>query len=199
MLNDSYPTETHHGWKYIAFGPDGKLYVPVGAPCNICESEDSVFASITRINADGTGREIFAKGIRNSVGFTWHPQTHELWFTDNGRDMLGEDKPSCELNHAPVKGLHFGFPNCHQCDKPCDRHVNCKNDDCHLLFIQCTECEERANGCCTPKCMEIASLPIEEQRKLRKGRIKNGPECLSVYKSRLRPKLSEILKKDISL
>jgi UPF0176 protein len=88
---------------------------------------------------------------------------------------------------------------CHQCEKPCDRHVNCKNDDCHLLFIQCAECEEKMKGCCTPKCVEIASLPIEEQRKLRKGRIKNGTECLSVYKSRLRPNLSEILKKGISL
>ena len=88
---------------------------------------------------------------------------------------------------------------CHQCEKPNDRHVNCKNDDCHLLFIQCPECEEKMQGCCTPKCMEIAALPIEEQRKLRKGRIKNGPECLSVYKSRLRPNLSEIIKKGLSL
>lgn len=113
---------------------------------------------------------------------------------------------------SKFKGINFVFDerigeritpdilsNCHQCGKPCDRHVNCKNDDCHLLFIQCSECEEKSNGCCTPKCMEIAALTIEEQRKLRKGRIKNGPECLSVYKSRLRPKLSEILKKDISL
>ncbi len=88
---------------------------------------------------------------------------------------------------------------CHQCGNPNDRHVNCKNDDCHLLFIQCPECEEKMQGCCTPKCMEIAALPIEEQRKLRKGRIKNGPECLSVYKSRLRPNLSEIIKKGLSL
>ncbi len=88
---------------------------------------------------------------------------------------------------------------CHQCGKPCDRHVNCKNDDCHLLFIQCGECEEKMNGCCTPKCTEIASLPIEVQRQMRKGRIKNGPECLSVYKSRLRPNLSELIKKDLSL
>ncbi|MBC7864144.1 MAG: rhodanese-related sulfurtransferase, partial [Bacteroidia bacterium] len=84
---------------------------------------------------------------------------------------------------------------CHQCGKPCDRHVNCKNDDCHLLFIQCEECETAMKGCCTPECEHIASLPIEEQRKLRKGRIKNGPECLSVYKSRLRPDLKSILKK----
>jgi glucose/arabinose dehydrogenase len=113
-VKDDYPTETHHGWKYIAFGPDGKLYVPVGAPCNICESKDEVFATITRINADGSGREIYAKGVRNSVGFTWHPDTKELWFTDNGRDMLGDDVPSCELNNAPKAGMHFGYPYCHE-------------------------------------------------------------------------------------
>ena len=111
---DNYPTETHHGWKYIAFGPDGKLYVPVGAPCNICESKDEIFASITRINPDGSGREIYAKGVRNSVGFTWHPETKEMWFTDNGRDMLGDDVPSCELNYAPKSGMHFGYPYCHE-------------------------------------------------------------------------------------
>jgi glucose/arabinose dehydrogenase len=113
VLNDTYPTETHHGWKYIAFGPDGKLYVPVGAPCNICESENEIFNTITRINADGSGREIYAKGIRNTVGFTWHPVTNELWFTDNGRDMLGDDIPPCELNLAPKAGMHFGYPYCH--------------------------------------------------------------------------------------
>jgi glucose/arabinose dehydrogenase len=114
VIADNYPTESHHGWKFIAFGPDGKLYVPVGAPCNICESKDEIYASITRLNADGSGREIFARGVRNTVGFTWHPQTKELWFTDNGRDMLGDDKPSCELNVAPKKGMHFGYPYCHE-------------------------------------------------------------------------------------
>lgn len=113
IINDKYPTETHHGWKYIAFGPDGKLYVPVGAPCNICESKDEVYASITRINPDGSGREIFASGVRNTVGFTWHPVTKELWFTDNGRDMLGDDIPPCELNRASKTGMHFGYPYCH--------------------------------------------------------------------------------------
>ena len=113
VVSNDYPTETHHGWKYIAFGPDGKLYVPVGAPCNICESEDDIFASITTINADGSGREIYAHGVRNSVGFTWHPQTKELWFTDNGRDMMGDNVPDCELNRAPRSGLHFGYPYCH--------------------------------------------------------------------------------------
>ncbi|HEX5171635.1 MAG TPA: sorbosone dehydrogenase family protein [Cyclobacteriaceae bacterium] len=112
VLNKEYPTETHHGWKYIAFGPDGKLYVPVGAPCNICEPKE-IYASITRINGDGSGREIYAHGIRNSVGFTWHPLTNELWFTDNGRDMLGDDIPPCELNRAPAAGMHFGYPYCH--------------------------------------------------------------------------------------
>lgn len=113
VVYDKYPTETHHGWKYIAFGPDGKLYVPVGAPCNICESEDEVYASITRLNPDGTGREVIAHGVRNTVGFTWHPQTKALWFTDNGRDMLGDDIPPCELNTATQDGMHFGYPYCH--------------------------------------------------------------------------------------
>jgi len=114
VISDDYPSETHHGWKYIAFGPDGKLYVPVGAPCNICESKNEIYASITRLNKDGSGREIFAKGVRNSVGFTWHPETKELWFTDNGRDSMGDNIPSCELNHAPKVGLHFGYPYCHE-------------------------------------------------------------------------------------
>lgn len=114
VINDDFPEQEGHGWRYIAFGPDGKLYVPVGAPCNICEPEQEIFASITRLNPDGTDREIFAKGIRNTVGFTWHPETKELWFTDNGRDMMGDDVPNCELNHAPQAGLHFGYPYCHE-------------------------------------------------------------------------------------
>lgn len=121
VVYDQYPTKTHHGWKYIAFGPDGKLYVPVGAPCNICEEEDKIFASITRLNPDGTGLEVVQHGIRNTVGFTWHPETKELWFTDNGRDWLGDDLPACELNHAPQDGMHFGYPYCHQGDLPDDR------------------------------------------------------------------------------
>lgn len=115
VVNDKYPTKSHHGWKYIAFGPDDKLYVPVGAPCNICESEE-IFNTITRINPDGSGREIVHKGIRNTVGFTWHPETGDLWFTDNGRDWLGDDLPACELNHAPNDRMHFGYPYCHQGD-----------------------------------------------------------------------------------
>jgi glucose/arabinose dehydrogenase len=110
---DKLPTETHHGWKYIAFGPDGKLYVPVGAPCNICESKEPIYASIHRMNADGTGLELFASGVRNTVGFTWHPETKNIWFTDNGRDMMGDDVPPCELNTASKAGMHFGYPYCH--------------------------------------------------------------------------------------
>ena len=100
-----------HSWKYLGFGPDGKLYVPVGAPCNICNEPG--FGVMLRMNADGSDREIFARGIRNSVGFTWHPETGEMWFTDNGRDMLGDDVPPCELNRATKAGLDFGFPYCH--------------------------------------------------------------------------------------
>ncbi|MCR9263016.1 MAG: sorbosone dehydrogenase family protein [Flavobacteriaceae bacterium] len=115
VIYDDYPTEFHHGWKYIAFGPDGKLYVPVGAPCNICErsSEDERFATITRMDADGTNREIYAKGVRNTVGFTWHPETGELWFTDNNRDLMGDDLPPGELNRVIEAGQHFGYPYCH--------------------------------------------------------------------------------------
>lgn len=113
VVFDKLPLDRHHGWKFIAFGPDDKLYIPIGAPCNICEP-DSIHATIARMNPDGTGFEVFARGIRNSVGFDWHPQTKELWFTENGRDNLGDDVPADELNTAPVKGLHFGFPYCHQ-------------------------------------------------------------------------------------
>lgn len=127
VVFDQYPTEKHHGWKYIAFGPDGKLYVPVGAPCNICESEDEIFTSITRINADGTGLETVARGVRNTVGFTWHPETGELWFTDNGRDYFGEDTPACELNKVTSIGEHFGYPYCHQGDMLDDKFGNGKN------------------------------------------------------------------------
>jgi glucose/arabinose dehydrogenase len=114
VVYDKYPDKDHHGWKFIAFGPDDKLYVPVGAPCNICNEKDSIFATITRMNPDGSGMELFAKGIRNSVGFAWHPETKELWFTENGRDEMGDDVPNDELNHAPQKGMHFGYPFCHE-------------------------------------------------------------------------------------
>ena len=113
VVRDDLPTETHHGWKFIAFGPDGWLYVPVGAPCNVCEPDADRYAVIRRMKPDGSQLETFARGIRNSVGFDWHPGTHELWFTDNGRDLMGDDVPTDELNHAPKAGMHFGFPYCH--------------------------------------------------------------------------------------
>jgi glucose/arabinose dehydrogenase len=113
IVNDSFPKKKHHGWKFIAFGPDELLYVPVGAPCNNCLSDDPRFASIMRMKPDGKDLEIFAHGVRNTVGFDWHPDTKELWFTDNGRDWLGENSPPDELNHAPRKDMHFGYPFCH--------------------------------------------------------------------------------------
>ncbi|MGF1533953.1 MAG: PQQ-dependent sugar dehydrogenase [Bernardetiaceae bacterium] len=117
VVYDRFPTDRHHGWKFIRFGPDGLLYVPVGAPCNICnkEEENPIYATIARIDvrADQPTYEIFARGVRNSVGFDWHPLTNELWFTNNGRDHLGDDIPPDELNHAPTIGLHFGYPFCH--------------------------------------------------------------------------------------
>ena len=118
-IYDNYPKDKHHGWKYIAFGPDGKLYVPVGAPCNTCESKEEIYASITRMNADGSDQEVYASGVRNTVGFTWHPATSEMWFTDNGRDWfdadqnITDDLPPCELNRIGSSGQHFGYPYCH--------------------------------------------------------------------------------------
>lgn len=118
VVFDKLPRDGHHGWKFIAFGPDGWLYVPVGAPCNICEANPDVYAAIHRMKPDGSQFEVFARGIRNTVGFDWHPDTKELWFNEHGRDMMGDDMPSCELNHAPKAGMHFGFPYCHQGDTP---------------------------------------------------------------------------------
>ncbi|MCC6759559.1 MAG: sorbosone dehydrogenase family protein [Candidatus Omnitrophica bacterium] len=113
IISQSFPSDTWHGWKFIRFGPDGKLYVPVGAPCNVCEKEDLRYASIMRMDPDGKNLKVFSRGIRNTVGFDWDPVTGELWFTDNGRDNLGDDYPPDELNHAPQSGMHFGFPYCH--------------------------------------------------------------------------------------
>ena len=110
---DGLPKEHHHGWKFIAFGPDDLLYVPVGAPCNVCESSDPRFASILRFRPDGTPADTMAHGVRNSVGFDWEPGTGTFWFTDNGRDLLGDDIPPDELNRATVPGRHYGFPACH--------------------------------------------------------------------------------------
>ncbi|HYE54722.1 MAG TPA: sorbosone dehydrogenase family protein [Chitinophagaceae bacterium] len=135
LVSSNFPTEKHHGWKYIAFGPDGKLYVPVGAPCNICDSSeyDKRYSSITRMNADGSGFEVFAHGVRNTVGFTWHPQTGELWFTENGRDQMGDNVPADELNVAPRANMHFGYPYCHEAATP-DPEFN-KGKDCSQ-FVQ---------------------------------------------------------------
>ena len=118
VVNDTLPQDRHHGQKFIAFGPDGLLYVPVGGPCNVCDKEkdDPRYATILRMKPDGSGLEVFASGVRNSVGFDWHPGTRELWFTDNGRDNMGDDVPRDELNTAAKRGLHFGFPFCHQGD-----------------------------------------------------------------------------------
>jgi glucose/arabinose dehydrogenase len=111
LVSAAFPTDKHHGWKFIDFGPDGMLYVPVGAPCNICDADG--YAEIKRMQPDGSGLQTYASGVRNSVGFDWDPVTGELWFTDNGRDMLGDNTPAFELNHAPQQGMHFGFPYCH--------------------------------------------------------------------------------------
>ncbi len=110
VVSDKFPSDGHHGWKYIRFGPDGKLYVPVGAPCNICEPPAKIYASLNRMNKDGSNLENFASGIRNTVGFDWHPVTRQLWFTDNGRDLLGDNLPPDELNCAAQAGMHFGYP-----------------------------------------------------------------------------------------
>jgi len=118
VVNDRLPRDRQHGWKFIAFGPDGDLYVPVGAPCNICEPDADRYAALMRMKPDGSNLEVFARGIRNTVGFDWHPQTKELWFTDNGRDRLGDNIPPDELNHASKPGLHFGYPYCHGGDIP---------------------------------------------------------------------------------
>lgn len=130
VVYDGFPSDAHHGWKYIAFGPDGKLYVPVGAPCNMCES-DEIYATITRMDVQGGEPEIIARGIRNTVGFDWHPENKDLWFTDNGGDNLGsrmadagkipeaeatsytDSLPPCEINHVTALGQHFGYPFCH--------------------------------------------------------------------------------------
>jgi glucose/arabinose dehydrogenase len=129
VVNDKFPSDRAHGWKYIKFGPDGKLYVPVGMPCNVCnkEGEDEHYGTIMRMEPDGSQLEIFAKGVRNTVGFAWHPETGELWFTDNGRDWLGDDIPPDELNRAPRKGMHFGFPFCHGGDIPDPEFGGLKN------------------------------------------------------------------------
>lgn len=123
------PPLPHHNWKYIRFGPDGKMYVPFGAPCNICQLPSDEYAQIRRYNADGSGMEVIATGVRNTVGFDFHPVTKELWFTDHGRDWMGDNMPEDEFNRLGKEGSFFGFPYCHaggvpdqdiKKDKPCD-------------------------------------------------------------------------------
>jgi len=115
VIYSDFPDHRSHGWKYMALGPDNKLYVNVGAPCNICEPP-AANAQIRRLNTDGSGSEPYALGVRNSVGFDWHPVTKELYFTDNGRDWFSEELPNDELNRVTRVGQHFGFPYCHQGD-----------------------------------------------------------------------------------
>src|SRR5213594_2528050 len=115
VVYDILPRDVPHGWKYLAFGPDGKLYFNIGAPCNICMPPDT-HANISRVNPDGTGFEYVARGIRNSVGFDWHPVTKDLYFVSHGRDWMGDEIPNDTLHHAPRPGFHFGYPYCHQGD-----------------------------------------------------------------------------------
>ena len=112
IIRDDLPQEGHHGWKYLRVGPDEKLYVPQGVPCNVCETDDP-FGTIMRMNLDGSDLEVIARGVRNSVGFDWNPVTGELWFTDNGRDWISDDLPPDELNRIETPGQNFGFPYCH--------------------------------------------------------------------------------------
>lgn len=113
VIYDKLPNDMHHGWKYLRFGPDNKLYTAVGAPCNVCLPKQDIYTSLVRLNKDGSEFEVLARGIRNSVGFDWQPETNQLFFTDNGRDNLGDDIPPDELNKWVEKGQHFGFPFCH--------------------------------------------------------------------------------------
>ncbi|MGH8116836.1 MAG: PQQ-dependent sugar dehydrogenase [Rhodanobacteraceae bacterium] len=117
VVTDKLPTKTHHGWRFIAFGPDGKLYVAIGAPCNICDPGRD-YAKIIRMNPDGSDWQTVASGIRNSVGFDWQPGTHALWFTNNGRDVMGDDVPDDTLNRVGRMGENFGYPYCHAGDVP---------------------------------------------------------------------------------
>jgi glucose/arabinose dehydrogenase len=129
------PPQQHHNWKYIAFGPDKKLYVPFGAPCNICEPPEE-YSQIRRYNADGSGKEVIARGMRNSLGFDWHPKTGEMWFVDQGRDWMGDKGPQEELNRMPKTGLFYGYPYCHAQGIP-DRDIK-KKDPCKGVTMPVT-------------------------------------------------------------
>ncbi len=131
VVYDQLPSDRHHGWKYLRVGKDKRLYTAVGAPCNICESEQAIYTSLIRMNLDGSGFEMIASGIRNSVGFDWHPLNKKLYFTDNGRDHLGDDLPADELNVWTSSGQHFGYPYCHEGNLK-DPALN-KNKDCNAF------------------------------------------------------------------
>ena len=111
---NNLPRDAHHGWKYLVFGPDGFLYVPVGAPCNVCDESDERYATILRMDPDSGETTVYAHGVRNSVGMAWHPVTRQLWFSDNGRDWSGDDVPADEINRVQSPGAHYGFPYFHQ-------------------------------------------------------------------------------------
>ncbi|KPZ70082.1 Glucose / Sorbosone dehydrogenase [Shewanella sp. P1-14-1] len=115
LVYDKLPNKAHHGWKNIKFGPDGKLYTPIGAPCNVCD-DPLPYSSILALDIETKQTTTIAQGVRNSVGFDFHPDTGELWFTDNGRDMMGDDLPDDELNRVSKEGQHFGFPYVHNAD-----------------------------------------------------------------------------------
>lgn len=118
VVNSSFPSQPLHGWKFIRFGPDGKLYVPIGVPCDICQINPNSYGMIARMNPDGSQLEQYVNGIRNTVGFDWQPGTNTLWFTDNGNDKMGDNIPPDTLNEAPQPGLNFGFPFCHAASIP---------------------------------------------------------------------------------
>ncbi len=126
VIYDQLPSKQHHGWKYLRFGPDGKLYTAVGAPCNVCDKDDKIFTSLIRMNPDGSDFEIIARGVRNTVGMDWEPETNALFFTENGRDYMGENRPPDELNQWKKAGEHFGYPYCHA-DIPDPRFGKGKN------------------------------------------------------------------------
>ena len=137
IITSDLPTKTHHGWKFIEFGPDGLLYIPIGAPCNICLS-DEIFASIHTmdVNNPNAGFNLYASGVRNTVGFDWDPVNGDLWFTDNGRDAMGDDLPADELNRAPKAGMHFGYPFIHQGDTPDPQFGEGKNPSDYVAPAQ---------------------------------------------------------------
>jgi glucose/arabinose dehydrogenase len=117
VIYDNLPKDEAHGWKFIGIGPDNKLYVPVGQPGNNVLHDDA-HGQIRRMNLDGSGAEVIARGVRNTVGFDWHPETKQLYFTDNGRDWMSEDVPEDELNRITKVGEHFGAPYCLQGNIP---------------------------------------------------------------------------------